>query len=300
MLVFASCEKDTNQFDSVAEEGYLQIEILLNPSIHPYAETVGLNVGEVRIGDSSKDELVNSETLLFDGLVAPMPVQLGSRALLTPGGYANSEFDLIAAGVKNSFVITTAGDKDILDAATSSIQTLTTLGSFLIENGVTTKRIMLLDMNKLVKTEKNGRVDFSFRENLGADGAFKLYDPKEVGSINGTLTRSTSTPRQTHRLVVYAYPMGGFDRVEEVGNGFNSASFSANVRRNDQFNFPILPEGAFELVVVEYQDQNQDNILEYKNLLVADMDVNQITRLTRVSKNSETQVQVKIGGIVAD
>jgi hypothetical protein len=300
LLVFASCEKDAGQLDAALEEGYLQVEILLNPSIHPYAETVGLNVEASRVGDVSRVELVTFEPLIFDELVEPTAKQLGTRAVLTPGGYANSEFDFVSAGQESSFILTASGNTDLLDAGSNTVATIRAVGNFLIADGITTKRVLFLDMNKLVNVEKDGSIDFSFRGNLSAEQAFQLLDPKEVGSITGSITRTTSTPRQTHRLVVYAYPVGGFDSVEEIENGFRSAVISANVRRNDEFTFPVLSEGAFELVVVEYQDENQDNILEFKNLLVADDDVNQTTRLTRVSKNSQTQIEVKLGGIAID
>ena len=300
LLGITSCQKESVDLGSQIQEGYLEIEMILNPSIHTYEESVSLNIEACRIGELSNTNLITSEPALFDASSQPSPVLLGTRAVLSPGGYANAEFDFSSSGQQSSYVVTARGNNDPLDAASGSTHNITANGNFLVENGTTTKRIMFIDMNKLVTTNKNGNVDFSFRENGTDQGAIRLLDPEEIGRINGTLTRSTETPRQTLRLVVYAYPLGQFNSADEVANGFSSAIVSANVRRNDQFTFPVLPEGAYELAVVEYQDENEDDILEFKDLLVADLDVNEITRLTRVSKNTETQVQVKLGGVVAD
>ncbi len=300
LLVFASCEKDNVELKTVAQEGYLEIEMILNPSIHPHAQTVNLNIEASRIGEISNTNLITTAPILFDALSEPAPILLGTRAVLSPGGYVDSEFDFAAGGQFGSSVETPDGHTDVLDAPTGFIHAATAKGNFLIEDGLTTKRVMFINMDKLVNTGANGNVDFSFRENPTGEDAIRLYDPTEIGSISGMLTRTTETPRQTYRLVVYAYPLGQFDSSKEIANGFSSATISANVRSNDQFTFPVLPEGAFELVVVEYQDQDLDHVLEFKNLLVADTEVNEVTRLTRVSKNTETQVLVKLGGVVVD
>ncbi|MFK8055697.1 MAG: hypothetical protein AB8F78_06215 [Saprospiraceae bacterium] len=299
VLTASSCEKDSGQLATFAEEGYFQLEVIVNPMIHPYAQSASLAIDEVRIGELLNESLVPDEDLVFDSTAEPNRVQVGSHAVLAPGGYANINIDL-NTDVTGCHVSTLDGGLDRLGIGQNSTYALQTEGSFLINSGLTTKRLMLLDLNKLITTSNDGELDFSFRENQPGSNMIKLFDPKTVGRIHGEITRTEATPRQTYRLIVYAYAKGDFNRTEEVRNGFASAEIASKVRRNDHFDFPVLQAGAYDLVVAHYVDLNQDGVLEFKELLQADADVQSDTRITRVSANSLTSIDLTLGGQIAD
>jgi len=301
LLSTIACEKDTTGSNVPMEEGYLQLEVIVNPLIHPYAQTSFLNIEGVRLGDINTESIIPDEGLSFDAAVALEKVQLGRRQVLSPGGYTNLEIDFTASGSDACKVSSPVTTSDMLSSPAGAIHTLRADGSFLVENGLTTKQVLLLDLNRFLKTSEGGRVDFSFRENsTTASPRMQLFDPKRIGQVRGQVVRTEAAPRQTHRLITYAYEAGTFNQSQEIENGFSSAFISSIIRRNDRFYFPVLPEGAYELIVAHYVDTDQDGILEFKELLQADAAVRSNVRLARVSANASTSLELKLGGAVID
>jgi len=288
LLCIVACEKDDSGSHVPIQEGYL-------------AQTSFLNIKGIRFGDLSAENLVPVEGLTSDSNVELTKVQLGVRQVLSPGGYTNLEIDFAASGSDACYVKSPITTSDALSSPSGPIHTLDADGSFLVDNGTTTKQVLLLDLNRYVTNGEEGRVDFSFRENISPESPrMQLYDVKSVGKIKGQLVRTEASPRQTHRLITYAYKMGSFRLNEEIKNEFSSAFISSIINRNDQFSFPILPEGAYELIVAHYVDADQDGVLEFKELLQADADVRSNVRLARVSANASTTIDLKLGGIIED
>jgi len=297
---FSACEKDEGQLASSSVEGYLQLEVIVNPMIHPYAQEVSFTVDDVRVSDQPIERFVPDAPLVFNAESTPLRTQLGSTAVLAPGGYANVQLDLNTSANGGSYLSNPDGGMDRLGLGANTTHTIRSEASFLVESGLTTERVILLDLNKMISSGNEDQLNFSFRENSSVGSDVLLFDPKTVGRISGKVNRTIDAPRQTHRLVVYAYPFGSFIREVELKNDFSSAIISSNVHRNDKFNFPVLKEGAYELVVAHYEDIDQNGVLEFKELLQADADVRANTRVTRVSANSETTVDVTLGGVIAN
>lgn len=301
ILSLFSCEKDSDQAALKSNvEGYLSIDVVVNPLIHPYAESYALTMDEVRIEGLENETLLSNQDFHFAASLEPIRHTLQTRAVLSPGRYSTMEADFNTTASNGCTITTYDGLIDALGVGNDPVFTVQIGGNYLIKDGVTTKRILLLDLNELISTTTDGQTDFSFRENLATSNKIQLYDPAQVGHISGTLVRNEDTPRQTYRLVAYAYPIGSFDKQVEIQNGFKSATISANVGRTDRLILPVLKEGIYDLVIAHYVDEDQNGILEFKELLQADADIGSNTRMTLVKANTETTILMKVGGVVVD
>ena len=300
ILGLVACEKDKVEAEVSRAEGYLSLDVVINPMIHPYAQSYSLTIDEARIVGSMTEKLVLNQELELTATAEPIRHTLSARAVLTPGGHSNLEVDFNTSATNGCNITTFDNRTDKLGLGEASVFTIQVGGAYLIENGRTTKRILFLDLNDLITTTTDGRTDFSFRENLTVSDNLHLFDPKEIGQVSGKVVRNEDTPSQTYRLVAYAYSRGTFNKQDELQNGFQSATISANVGRNDLFSFPILKEGTYDLIVAHYLDEDQDGILEFKELLQADASVGDDTRMTHVSANTETSIVLQVGGVVAD
>jgi len=301
LLGVLSCEKSSSDVELLTpSEGYLSLDVMVNPMIHSYAESYFLSVNETRIEGVDSDSLFSAFEFNVDAGRAPSQQHVYSTATLSPGGYVGMELDFNTKAGVGCSVTNLEGQNDPLGKGVDEVHTLQIDGNFLIEGGVTSKQVLLLDLNELISPVTDGEIDFSFRQNPINRARFRLYDPAKIGRLKGDIVRTLEAPRQTYRLVAYAYRIGSFEPVIEIQNGFSTAFISANVGRNDQFIFPVLPEGLFEIVIAHYTDNDGDGLLEFKELLQADADINSDTRMARVSAKTETSIHVSLGGVVGN
>lgn len=274
--------------DEPSSKGYASISITDAAVDAENVSEVHLSVNEIKATSNNETNTV----IMFD---EPeefnlMAYQNGDIYYLGDGELeagAYSDIRLILSETSPSYIEFKDGSREeiIVPSGTSSGYKIK--GDFVVNAESTVEIVADVDLRKaLVLT---GEGTYMLRPTA------RLIDVNTTGTIEGTVEGTMISGEQ---YVVLAYEAGTYDETEddEPLDGrtrFEGAVNSAHVAADGSYTLAFMEPGEYELIVVKYNNIDDDEDLEYLGEVSLDIKINEISRNT-VNVSSDTYVVANI------
>lgn len=302
---FFSCDDDDN---TAATQGSLQLEITDGPSDDTEIQGVFVTVADIQLNGESWSGFSGKTT--FD----LMALQNGNTRVLGMSDLEAQAYKSITLVLDYS---TDAQDNQpgcyVLDAdnqkeaIASSASEVTLNSDFEVVANEASAFVLDFDLRKALRYETDANAgddsdedDYELVTEAELQNALRLVKKSETGTITGTVQAN-----DVNRVVAYAYVEGEFDRDGEFeGQGeseiqFAGAVTSAIVAENGDFQLSFLEPGDYELVLVAYQEEDNDpGDLEATGTLQTSLSGSlNLGRLT-VEADSSLDLDISVRGIL--
>lgn len=182
---------------------------------------------------------------------------------LKVGSYSDLRF--VMSGEADSYIEMKDGSKKdlVIENATSAGYKVS--GAFNVAANATTDLVADVDLRKALVTT--------------TDGAFKLRTTgRLVNSANTGMIKGNVSGSSEERLVVYAYKKGTYTASEEAEPAqgrtrFENSVNSAIVANDGSYTLAFMEEGEYEFVVAAFENTDNDEDLEFKSSLNAEVSI---------------------------
>lgn len=267
-LIFTSCDDNDNEMDG---QGSVRVEATDAAVDAQNISGVYLSVEEVQV--IANGEVKNTITFDQPEEFNLMAYQNGQTKLLgeaTVDAGTYDEIKFMLSSNTQAWVEFTDNTTEEIEMASGSNSEYSIMGDFeVLANGMS-EVVADVDLRKALVKRSNG--DFELRSTA------RLVSKAEAGSIQGNVDMSDYS--DADKVVVYAYLKGTYDDSEagEPADGssrFEGSINSAVATSTGNFTLAFMPEGEYEIVVAEYDEETLSNETNFE---------------------AATKVQVEIGG----
>lgn len=198
------------------------------------------------------------------------------------GTYSNLTF--IMSATEESYILMKDGSKKMLTIDGNTHYNIN--GSFDVATNATTSIVADIDLRKALTYNDNAT--FTLR-NTG-----RVVNKEETGTIKGKVEGQFDASSE---VVVYAYKKGTYQASEESetasGTRFENSINSATVSETGEFTLSFMEKGEYEMVVVTYENIDNDNDLEFKSKMNADLSIGgSLLSLVTVESNSTITINL--------
>ncbi|MBO6493925.1 MAG: DUF4382 domain-containing protein [Roseivirga sp.] len=267
-LIFTSCDDNDNEMDG---QGSVRVEATDAAVDAQNISGVYLSVEEVQV--IANGEVKNTITFDQPEEFNLMAYQNGQTKLLgeaTVDAGTYDEIRLMLTSNAQAWVEFTDNTTQEIKVPSGSSSGYKIMGDFeVLANGMS-EVVLDVDLRKALVKKGNG--EFNLRPTA------RLVSKAEAGSIQGNVDMSDYS--DADKVVVYAYLKGTYDDSEagEPADGssrFEGSVNSAVATSTGNFTLAFMPEGEYEIVVAEYDEETLSNETNFE---------------------AATKVQVEIGG----
>lgn len=262
---FTSCEED--DVTITTGEGRFTLEITDAPVDDPDVQAVFITIADLRVGGASVSGF--SRTTLEISALRNGVTQLLADLNLEARAYSSVELVLDAANDANNtggpgcYVRNAANQKLALDLAGNSSLRIPA-SDFELAQGGSYRAVADFDLRKaLVRTGDAAR-PYAFAPAARLSSSLRLVNRAETGTLTGNIRNDSG---ESGRLVVFAYRSGTFTEAETRGEEdalFLNAVTSTTADAAGDFQLSFLESGAYELVVANFADTDNDGAVEFK------------------------------------
>ena len=301
-LLFAACEKDDGEVAGGGAEGRLRVEMTDAPFDDAGVEGVFVTVAEVRIDGEVQPELSQRATFDLAAYSGGRTFTLGSDQAIRAGTMGDIEIVLDLQADANGqapgcYVLRSDGTKDGLGFAGASQISIAARPAVSVAAEGTTRLVADVDLRKAITRERAGETAATFGSETRLNAGTRFVQASATGEVRGEIKRAPNAPA-TERLVVYAYAEGTFTASEDDGGAYANAYASATVGADGTFTLAFLPEGDYELVAVDYADEDRDGVREARARLATDAVLGLNIRQVSVSAQAQVSLELTIGALL--
>lgn len=265
-LVFTSCDDKDDEMNS---SGSVRVEATDAAVDAQNISGVYLSVEEVEV--IANGEVRNTITFDSPEEFNLMAFQNGQTKFLgevdvEAGSY--DEIRLILNSTTQAWVEFTDNTTQAIDVPSGSSSGYKIMGDFeVLANGVS-EVVLDVDLRKALVQQGNG--DFNLRPTA------RLISKAEAGSIQGNVDMSDM--QDADKVVVYAYLEGTFSDSEmnepaEGRSRFEGSINSAVASSTGNFTLAFMPEGEYELIVAEYNEETLSNETTFETATQVEVEI---------------------------
>lgn len=280
-------------------EGRIRVALTDAPLDDPALAEVYVTFTGVRIGDEALPNLSERRTVDISNYTEGQTIQYGSDQSVEAGVYAGLTVALDlgsdAGGVApGAYVTDSLGRKTSLAYGQETVE-LRVNDPFEVVEGQLTELVLDFDLRQAVLRE--GEAGYTFGGDMNLTSSLRLIDKTEAGSIEGTVDEH-SLFRDNGTRIVFAFPRGSFEAAAAFEGDFSAAVTSARVDATGRFRLSYLPSGGYDLIVVDYADEDGDGRIELIGARVSDATVGADVRAVSVTAGAQARIEISLGGIL--
>ncbi len=252
------------------------------------------NVNAVYLAVDGIEATLNGQTKTVATFSEPkvfniMAYQNGSTYFMGSGDLEVGQYSDLAfvmSGNSSSYVELKDGTTKDLDIEGNSRYVIN--GAFEVASETSQTVVADIDLRKALVL--NGSGDFMLRSTA------RLVSKSKAGTIRGKLEGQFDSSKE---VIVYAYKKGTYSASEEAAPSsssrtrFENSINSAVVNENGEYTLAFMEEGDYELIIGTYENEDNDNDLEFKGTLNANIMING-SILNKVTVESESSVEATL------
>ena len=293
-----ACQKDDASQNPDRNQGALRLELTDSPLDNPEIDYVVITLRGVSLEDRQMPELSQALSVDISNYTEGQSIQVGTEQLLAPGFYSGLKLRFDAerdqeGQTPGAYLMMKDGSKQALSFGGQGVAEILRPDTFRIFPSTTTRVVIDFDLRKALSFD-SATQQYSFLPPQSLQSAIRLIDEQRTGRVEGQLQSPMADSLQGLKFVVYAYPEGQFEATE-LRTGMKKSVSSTHVNSAGRFKLAFLPEGLYELVVLGYEDSDNDGRVELRGQYVADDLIGSPTRLVQVSAGADTQVRISMG-----
>ncbi|WP_026232249.1 DUF4382 domain-containing protein [Neolewinella persica] len=248
-------------------EGRFSLELTDAPVDDPNVSAVFVTVADVKVDGQSVAGF--SKTTIELSALQNGVTEMLVAADLEAKTYSSVEIVLddatdAAGNSPGCYAMTNDNGKVALDVAGDGALRATNSG-FQLTQGSTVATVIDFDLRKALKRTDDAASPYAFAAESRLESSLRFVEKEKTGSLSGSTTNASS---ENGEFIVYAYTAGSFTSNEAEGNDddelFLNAVASARLSSTGDYQFNFLEAGDYELVVVAYEDEDNDGKLEMK------------------------------------
>ena len=302
-LLLTSCQDSDNSNPSKATSGKLSLELTDAPIDNPNVKSCIVTVANVYV-DGIKLEGFPKTTIDLLALQNGKTSSLGEFEIENKSYSSLSleiDFEKTAQGeTPGAYIELQDGTRD---AILLSEKTLSLSSAFDIEEDVTKKLVIDVDLRKAIIDEASDTedADYNLSSKLELNAGLRLVDSETTGIIKG---KSTVGKTESQSTIVYIYKMGEFDQNTELNAQgasklfFSNAISSTSCDSDGNYELHFLPEGEYELYAAKHE-VNSKNKMEFSGLFSMDGMLNlDSPKIVTVEAGSTVIVDMSLEGLL--
>ncbi len=300
-VLLVACDRDGVAAERDDELGRGRLRVEMTDAAIDDANVAAAYVTLTRIGISGEAtaQFEGRKTIDISNYTQGRTVQVGNDQVVTAGTYGglsltfDTEFGETGQGL-GCYVETADGRTLPLGFGQRSV-TVEVAGTFAVGPVQVTELVVDLDLRKAIQYSEDG---YSMVSAQRLARSLRIVDRNRSGSVDGRVSNHAQTRAEGGVRVVYAYPKRAVDFADEAKNDYENSITSADVNAAGNFRLSYLPAGEYELVVVDYADEDGDQKLDIVGPRISDLAVNAATRAVVVSAGAKVSIELEVGGLL--
>ncbi|MTB49965.1 DUF4382 domain-containing protein [Lewinella sp. W8] len=300
LALFASCDEDTEV--TTGNDGRLTVEITDAPIDDPAVSAVFVTVADVKVDGQSLSGFQRTTvelSALQNGVTETLiNTDVAAASYSTLEIVLDDAADAATDGGPGCYLLTEDNAKLALEVAGDGALTAQSTG-FEVVQGATTALVIDFDLRKALVRTQDETEPYAFAAENRLESSLRLVSKAETGTLTGTVN---NTSGQSGEIVIYAYENGTYSESEATADTddgqYLNAVASARVNSSGDYQISFLPAGSYELIAVNYADEDNDGELEVKGQFsittMTGLDLGGIA----VTANSETSLSFILTGLL--
>lgn len=296
--LFFACEDEETTMTT--GQGRFVLELTDAPVDDANVRAVFVTVADVKVGGTSLAGF--SRTTVEVSSLQNGVTQLIADANLEAAAYSSVEVVLDAAndadnsGAPGCYVLTESNDRIALNLTGDGTLSVAD-AAFDLEQGRTYTAIIDFDLRKAIVRTEEEQTPYDFAGESRLAGSLRFVNKDDAGTLEGSISNSSG---ENGTFVVYAYRSGTFSEAEMEGDDdelFLNAVASASVSGMGDYQLSFLESGDYELICAAYEDNNNDDKLEFTGRLRLETLLNLDLDRVSIAANATTTADFTLIGL---